>query len=223
MSGRSGIFFFTIYDSLFSIYHSRLLVYVCHVSSAASKKAEDMADDFGERLRRGRTPSLESLRARIRETLGDEWLPRIYRERVRTIRTRSHQLPASNSSPQVEVQHTLLGVELKIGRRRVSCPDLATARYLSVFARAGCAEVAVPYDITKISLLADDLESSWQRTMLLAEHLTDGRARSFRTRLRKLLAGEIRAGVVEAGAGEAVPQFKQETQQGLYRERVPRA
>jgi hypothetical protein len=59
--------------------------------------------------------------------------------------------------------------------------------------------------------------------MLLSDHLTEGRARSFRTRLRKLLATEIRADVAEAGAGEAVPQFNQETKQGLYRERVPRA
>jgi hypothetical protein len=180
-------------------------------------------DAFSERLLRARAPSLESLRERVRETLGDEWLPRIYRERVRTLRTRSHQLPASKITAQVEVQHTLLGVELKIGRRRLSCPDLATARYLSVFARVGCAEVAVPYDITKISLLADDLESAWQRAMLLSDHLTEGRAGSFRTRLRKLLAAEIRADVAEAGAGAAVPQFNQETKQGLYRERVPRA
>jgi hypothetical protein len=119
---------------------------------------------------------------------------------------------------RVEVQHTLLGVELKVGRRRVSCPDLSTARYLAFFARAGCAEVAVPYDITKISRLADDLESSWQRTMLLADHLTEGRDKGFRTRLRRALAEEIRREIAETGAGAAVPRFKQETKQGLYRE-----
>jgi hypothetical protein len=132
-------------------------------------------------------------------------------------------LPAASGAPQVEVQHTLLGVELKIGRRRVSCPDLATARYLSVFARAGCSEVAVPYDITKISRLADELESSWQRAMLLADHLTEGRAKSFRTRLRGCVAGEIRAGIEEAGAGESMPQFKQDTKQKLYRGGARRA
>ncbi len=75
------------------------------------------------------------------------------------------------SSPPVRVviQHTLLGVELKLGRKRLLCPDLATARYLSVFARIGCQDVAVPYDITKISHLADELESSWYRMLLLAD------------------------------------------------------
>ncbi|MDT7604372.1 MAG: hypothetical protein QOF61_2369 [Acidobacteriota bacterium] len=178
---------------------------------------------FGERLRRVRAPSLESLVARAREMLGDEWLPRVYRESVRSLRTRSFQLPIAADDSKVSVQHTLLGVELKIGRRRLSCPDLATARYLSVFARAGCTEVAVPYDITKISRLADDLESSWQRTMLITEHLTEGRAKGFRTRLRKALVEEMRRGVTEAGAGAVSPQFKQDTKQRLYREPPSRA
>jgi hypothetical protein len=178
---------------------------------------ESTRDESGEGLRRGRAPSLESIAARVRETLGDEWLPRVYADRVRTLRTRSSQLVPVKEGAQVRVQHTLLGVELKIGRRRLSCPDFSTARYLAVFARAGCAEVAVPYDITKISRLADDLESSWQRTMLLADHLTEGRDKGFRTRLRRSLAEEIRREIAETGVGAAVPRFKQDTKQGLYR------
>ncbi|HEX3558638.1 MAG TPA: hypothetical protein VHU19_05515, partial [Pyrinomonadaceae bacterium] len=116
--------------------------------------------------------SVESLVAEIKERMGDEWPPRIYNERIRAIRTRSHGIPAPTKNAGVEVLHTLLGIELKVGRRRISCPDLATARYLSVFARAGVAEVAVPYDITKISRLADELESAWQRLLLLTGHLT---------------------------------------------------
>lgn len=186
------------------------------VTDAKDERGED--EVFGERLRRTRSaPSLESIAARAREMLGDEWLPRLYRERVRALRTRVYPLPVASGEPSVRVQHTLLGVELKIGRRRLSCPDLATARYLSVFARAGCAEIAVPYDITKISRLADDLESAWQRTLLLADHLTEGRAKSFRTRLRRALAAEVRAEIEAAGAGAAVPHFNQNTKQQLYR------
>ena len=44
--------------------------------------------------------------------------------------------------------------------------------YLQVFARIGCQEVAIPYDITKISTIADDLESSWQKILLLFESET---------------------------------------------------
>jgi hypothetical protein len=113
----------------------------------------------------------------------------------------------------VEIQHTLLGVELKAGRRRLLCPDLATARYLAVFARAGCEHLAVPYDITKISQLADELESSWHRMFLLAAHHAAGKSEAFKTRIGRVLMGKIKAEVSEAGAGTSVPEFKQSTRQ----------
>ncbi|HLL75158.1 MAG TPA: hypothetical protein VK421_07805 [Pyrinomonadaceae bacterium] len=164
--------------------------------------------------REGRAPTVAALAESIKAELGDEWLPLLYRERVKPLRTRAFRLPAAaKNSADVEVQHTLLGVELRVGRRRVSCPDLATARYLAVFARAGCAEVAVPYDITKVSRLADELERAWQRTMLLAEHLAAGRPQAFRTRLKKFIVGLAREGVLAEGAGAAVPAFNQNTRQ----------
>jgi hypothetical protein len=164
-----------------------------------------------------RPGSVEALVAEVRERLGDDWPPRVYRERILPLRTRAHAVPAAAKNASVEVQHTLLGIELKVGRRRVSCPDFATARYLSVFARAGVGRVAVPYDITKISRLADDLESAWQRTLLLAEHLTEGRADSFRARVRSAALREVKREIEEAGAGADVPAFNQNT-----RQRTPR-
>ena len=148
-----------------------------------------------------------------RESLEGVWLPRIYRERILVLRTRSHHLDVPTKENSVEVQHTLLGVELKVGRRRMLCPDLATARYLAVFARAGCVDVAVPYDITKISSLADELESSWHRMLLLIERATSERHAAFRSRVRALIIGDIRREIAQAGAGTAVPQFNQNTKQ----------
>lgn len=180
----------------------------------AATVKEKSAGDAGALGPDGARPSsLESLVAELKQRMRDEWPPRIYRERVLTMRTRSHAVPAAAKNAAVEVLHTLLGIELKVGRRRVSCPDLATARYLSVFARAGVSEVAVPYDITKISHLADELESAWQRTLLMADHLTKGRAVSFRTRVRSAVVTEARREIEEAGAGTAVPQFNQNTRQ----------
>jgi hypothetical protein len=111
------------------------------------------------------------------------------------------------------IQHTLLGVELKLGRKRLLCPDLATARYLSVFARIGCQDVAVPYDITKISHLADELESSWYRMLLLADQEAKEQSTRFKGRLRGLLLAKIRAEILEAGPGTRVPEFRQDTKQ----------
>ena len=156
---------------------------------------------------------IESVAHKIHEQLGDTWLPRIYRERVRKLRTRSYHFEKPGAAARVDIQHTLLGVELKVGRRRLLCPDLATARYLSVFARIGSSDVAVPYDITKISQLADELESSWYRMLLLVEQEARGRSARFKGRLRGLLLAKIRAEIDEAGAGARVPEFKQDTKQ----------
>jgi hypothetical protein len=145
--------------------------------------------------------------------LADAWLPHIYRERIRTRRTRAYEFPVLAHNTRVEIQHSLLGVELKIGRRRLLCPDLATAHYLSVFARVGCEHVAVPYDITRISQFADELESSWHRMLLLAEHNTSGKSENFKARVRRLLVKKIQVEVGAAGAGASVPEFKQTTKQ----------
>jgi hypothetical protein len=151
--------------------------------------------------------------ARVQTELKSAWLPDIYRERVRKTRTRAYRFEQLKRGARIEIQHTLLGVELKIGSRRLLCPDLATARYLSVFARAGCAEVAVPYDITRISQLADELESSWHRMLLLVDHLAAQKSEAFRSRIRQLLLKTIRAEVASAGAGASVPEFKHSTKQ----------
>jgi hypothetical protein len=151
--------------------------------------------------------------ARVQVELNSAWLPDIYRERVRKTRTRAYGFEQLKPRARIEIQHTLLGVELKIGSRRLLCPDLATARYLSVFARTGCKQVAVPYDITKISQLADELESSWHRMLLLVDHLAAQKSEAFRNRVRQLLLATIRDEVAAAGAGASVPEFKHSTKQ----------
>ncbi len=155
----------------------------------------------------------EEYASQIKAELHDSWLPNIYRERIRELRTRSYDFQGLTGKMRVEIQHTLLGVELKVGRRRLLCPDLATARYLAVFARAGCAQVAMPNDITKISHLADELESSWHRMLLLAEYNAAGKSEAFKTRIRRALVAQIRTEIEEAGAGSSIPEFQQNTKQ----------
>ena len=149
----------------------------------------------------------------IQEKLGASWLSRIYRERILKMRTRAYDFPLISKEALPEICHTLLGIELKVGRRRMLCPDLATARYLAVFARMGCKAVAIPYEINKISRVADELESSWHRMILLVETMAAGRSFAFRTRLRRLLIGKVRDEIAEAGAGRRMPEFKQSTKQ----------
>jgi hypothetical protein len=174
------------------------------------RQVESIADRIPKSAR---TVRAEDIAAEIERQMGDLAIDALYRKRILSQRTRQYELKAGIKSSPVEVLHTLLGIELKIANRRLLCPDLATARYLSVFARAGVSEVAVPYDITKISSLADELESAWQRMLLLCEHLTRGRAAAFRTRVRTSVVKEAKREIEEAGAGTAVPQFRQTTRQ----------
>jgi hypothetical protein len=157
--------------------------------------------------------SAADLLSDIEKTMGDSWLPRIYHELILKTRTRSYELPTLPKHADPRIYHTLLGLELKVGRRRMLCPDLATARYLAVFARLGSHAVAIPYDITKISPVADDLERSWHRMLLLTDSLTTHRTAAFRTRVRKLLIAKVRAEIAAAGPGPRIPEFKQSTKQ----------
>ena len=141
----------------------------------------------------------------LRANLGELWIPEIYREQVRSKRTRSLEMNVPERENSPEIFHTLLGIELKVGKLRIATPDLATARYLCVFARLGCREVAVPYDISKISGIADLLETGWQRMNLLLQGAT--------TRRRNLAIKTIRSEIAEIGAGETMPEFNTETRQ----------
>lgn len=151
--------------------------------------------------------------AEIREKSGDDWLPRIYEDKVRSQRTRAHHLDVPKRENRAMILHTLLGIELKIGNKRFSCPDLSTARYLQIFARIGCQEIAIPYDITKISTIADDLESSRQKILLLFEEAAKDKIPSAKGRMRSALIKQIREEIGEIGAGELMPEFRQTTKQ----------
>jgi hypothetical protein len=151
--------------------------------------------------------------ANIKEKLAGEWLPEIYRARVRTQRTRSFSLEIPRRENRAAVQHTLLGVELKVGNRRISCPDFSTARYLQIFARLGCSAVAVPYDITKIPALADELESAWQKSLLFLDEAAKEKSSAARGRMRSSVSREMRGEIEEIGAGSLMPEFKQSTKQ----------
>jgi hypothetical protein len=137
----------------------------------------------------------------------------IYSEKIRTLRTRSCALDIPERENDVEILHTLLGVELKVGRRRFACPDLATARYMRVFARIGCGSFAIPYDITKISTIADELETAWQRSLLMLATNSAGTTAEELKRNRNRMLKSIRSQIADIGPGERMPEFNQSTKQ----------
>lgn len=145
--------------------------------------------------------------SQIKAEMDAEWLSALYLGRIRAQRTRAIQfdIPERENDPQIN--YTLLGIELKVGRRRIACPDLATARYMRVFARIGCRNFAIPYNITKISVEADALETSWHRAFLLLDEITADRTVRSRASLRAKLIKALRIEIAEIGAGEAMPEF----------------
>ena len=151
--------------------------------------------------------------AEIAAELADEWLPNLYRGKVRSQRTRSITIVVPERLNVAEIQYTLLGIELKVGKTRFACPDLATARYMRVFARLGCTAFAIPYDITKISAAADDLETSWQRSLLLLEDRSKNDQPRSISSVRTKLVKAIRTELVEIGPGDAMPAFDRQTRQ----------
>jgi hypothetical protein len=170
-------------------------------------------ESINERLAKtARAVRAEDVAAEIERQMGEARIETVYKKRVLTQRTRRYDLQSGKAS-RVEVLHTLLGIELKIGNRRLLCPDLATARYLAVFARIGCEQVAVPYDITQISSIADEMESLWHRMMLLVDHFTAGRSARLAISVRRRLIEKARAEINLAGAGSKYPQFDQKTSQ----------
>lgn len=184
------------------------------VFMVSMKPAPEKVETIAEQIpRSARTVKTEDIAAEIKKQMNDQALEAIYRDRVLVQRTRQYELRAPLKSARVEILHTLLGIELKIANRRLLCPDLATARYLSVFARLGCDVIAVPYDITQVSRIADELESSWHRTMLLIDHFTVDRSARLRTNVRMRILEDARTSINKLGAGTKVPQFNQNTRQ----------
>ena len=146
-------------------------------------------------------------------SLADDWLPAVYEKKIRPLRTRSLSIDVAARENSAEIQYTLLGIELKVGKNRFACPDLATARYMRVFARFGCRDFAAPYDITKISAAADNLETSWQRTLVLLTEKTKEKSSRSVAMARSKLIKFIRESVDKIGAGDREPKFDRETRQ----------
>jgi len=61
-----------------------------------------------------------------------EKLGRTYGEEVLSGRTRVVSLPGRKCEPRI--LNTFLGFELQVAQKRITCPDMSTARYLRIFA-----------------------------------------------------------------------------------------
>ena len=100
-----------------------------------------------------------------------EKLGRTYGEEVLPGRTRVVSLPGRKCEPRI--LNTFLGFELQVAQKRITCPDMSTARYLRVFAEVGMPSVRAPYDPTLTTCVLPQLEQALKKIkdLLLEEHL----------------------------------------------------
>ncbi|MEE8160598.1 MAG: hypothetical protein V3T61_03060 [Acidobacteriota bacterium] len=119
-------------------------------------------------------------------------LSEIYSEEVLTRPTRTISLPGLKCEPRII--YTFLGFELQAGRKRINCPDMATARYLRIFAELGMPSVETPYDPTQTARLLAELEQGLEtiKELLLAEKLDKKRHQSKLRRLYREIRERLR-------------------------------
>ncbi len=100
-----------------------------------------------------------------------EKLGRTYGEEVLSGRTRVVSLPGRKCEPRI--LNTFLGFELQVAQKRITCPDMSTARYLRIFSEVGMPSIRAPYDPTLTTCVLPQLEQSLKRIkdLLLEENL----------------------------------------------------
>lgn len=90
-----------------------------------------------------------------------EGLCRTYAQEVLAGPTRVVSLLGRKCEPYI--LYTFLGFELKMSRKRITCPDMSTACYLKIFAELGMPVIRIPYDPTHTSRLLPKLEQPLQQ------------------------------------------------------------
>ncbi len=117
-----------------------------------------------------------------------EKLGRTYGKEVLSGRTRVVSLPGRKCEPRL--LNTFLGFELQVAQKRITCPDMSTARYLRIFAEVGMPSVRTPYDPTLTTCVLPQLEQSLKRIkdLLFEENLN---RKQHQSKLRNIY-GQIR-------------------------------
>jgi len=109
----------------------------------------------------------------------------LYRDTVLTGPVRYIDLLGRKHEPRI--LQTFLGFELQMGRRRLPCPDMVTARYLRVFAELGLPRIALPYRPTTTANLLPRLEGLFADFRKAAES-GPGAVKAYAQLRKKLLA-----------------------------------
>jgi len=90
-------------------------------------------------------------------------LVEFYGRNIVSGRSRKVRLIGRKCSPKI--LRSFLGYEIQAGRKRITCPDMVTARYLKIFAEIGVQEILIPYDPTRTSIALPCLEKHFEKIL----------------------------------------------------------
>ena len=121
-----------------------------------------------------------------------EKLSRTYGKEVLTGRTRVVSLPGHKCGPRI--LNTFLGFELQVAQKRITCPDMSTARYLRIFAEVGMPSVRAPYDPTRTTSVLPQLERALKKIkdLLLEENLNREQHQSKLRRIYRKIRDDLK-------------------------------
>ena len=118
----------------------------------------------------------------------------IYRDRVLPLQTR--QVTLLGRKCHAVLMKTFLGYELQLGRKRITCPDLITARYLRIFAELGVRTIQIPYNPARTASIFPDLEESFVAIQQIVKE--EAGEKSDAKRWVRQVYGKIRAGLADS-------------------------
>ncbi|MCH8319652.1 MAG: hypothetical protein IH790_01685 [Acidobacteria bacterium] len=131
-----------------------------------------------------------------------EKLGRTYGEEVLSGPTRVVSLPGRKCEPRI--LHTFLGFELQVAQKRMTCPDMSTARYLRLFAEIGMPSVRAPYDPSLTTGVLPQLEQSLKKIkdLLLEENLNRKQHQSKLRNIYRKIRENLKMAEKEVGIGD---------------------
>lgn len=113
---------------------------------------------------------LDLLAQNVLNRLGENNMATFFKDRIATVPCYVQDLP-KHADP-IEIENSLLGWRLRIGKRAIDCSSEAQARYLRVFAEMVWDHVPVPRDNNYLPTIVDEWEKLFEETQVVLEENT---------------------------------------------------
>lgn len=140
--------------------------------------------------------NLDLLAQNVLSRLGEVNLTTFYRERIATVPCHTFDLPKRDEP--IEIENSLLGWRLRIGKKAIDCSSEAQARYLRVYAEMGWDHVPIPQDDGYLPSIVVEWEKLFGETQIvLEEHTLSILQRRVRERVTDAVWEKLKEEMVE--------------------------